>query len=382
MVAIKYKIRSVMEKFIGQEIEWISQRMKAVFQEFDLEIPSESTVGQNYVVGNKEEWTCGFWVGISWLLYENTKDSFFYDKSIALTDVMISRLEHDINLDHHDIGFLYSLSVVAAYNNTGDSKYLAYIRMAADKLIARYHEKGEFIQCWGALDNPDEYRLIIDSLLNMPLLFTASKLLGDDKYATIAKQHYNTVFSTVMRDDFTTFHTYYFDLETGEPVRGQTAQGYSNDSCWSRGQAWAIAGIAFNQEFTNQAKEYEFSGLLDVFTRNIPSDGVVYWDFAFSDSHPSAKDSSANSIVACALLERAKYSPEDLGNEYSRLAQALIRSVAKGYSNRHLEVSSIIAGSTYSYPDQIGVDEASLWGDYFYLEALTRLRSSEWKKYW
>lgn len=371
-----------MEFILQDEFEWISERMKKNLVELDLKIPSESTIDQNYQIGNKEEWTCGFWVGISWLLYENTNDKFFYDKAIELTDEMIYRLEGDISLDHHDIGFLYSLSVVAAFYNTGNKVYLKHIKQAAEKLVSRFHDKGEFIQCWGELGDPDEYRLIIDSLLNMPLLFTASELLGDDKYKNIGLKHYNTVFENVLRDDFTTYHTYYFDIDTGEPLRGKTAQGFANDSCWSRGQSWALSGIAFNEQYTKQSMNTEFNGLLETFLNNIPDDGVVYWDFAFSDENPSAKDTSANSIVACALLEKAKYVDEKLAVEYADLAQKLVLSVQESYSNRELDVSSLISGSTYSYPDGIGIDEASLWGDYFYLEALTRLRNSEWKKYW
>lgn len=371
-----------MEKRIQKEIDWISQRMKQNLLNFDSNIPSESTIEQNYQIGNKEEWTCGFWVGISWLLYENTKDRFFLEPSVELTDQMIFRLDNDINLDHHDIGFLYSLSIVAAYNNTKEEKYLQYIEKAANKLISRFHEKGEFIQSWGELGDPDEYRLIIDSLLNMPFLFTASKLLKTDTYSKIALKHYHTVFKNVMRSDYTTFHTYYFDVNTGNPLGGKTAQGFSNDSCWSRGQAWAIAGIAFNEEYTKLSKAEEFKGLLERFLRNVPKDGVVYWDFAFTDDNPSAKDTSANSIVACALLEKAKHVDTKHAEEYIETAKKLISSVHNSYSNEKLNVTSFIAGSTYSFPDGIGIDEASLWGDYFYLEAITRLKNLNWKKYW
>ncbi|WOO87043.1 glycoside hydrolase family 88 protein [Mollicutes bacterium LVI A0039] len=371
-----------MNEIIENEFSWISQRMKHAFKEFDLDIPSESSVNQSYVKGNTHEWTCGFWVGISWLIYENTNDQFFYEKALALTDVLIDRLDRDINLDHHDIGFLYSLSIVPAYYHTNDSKYLKSIQKAADKLISRFHNNGEFIQCWGTLGDPDEYRLIIDSLLNMPFLFTSSKLLGDPKYANIATKHYNTVFKNIIRDDYTTYHTYYFDVVTGKPKFGKTAQGYSNDSCWSRGQAWAIAGICFNQEYLNNNQDDDFNNLLNVFKNNIPDDGVVYWDFAFNDNNPSAKDTSANSIVACGLLERAKYVDDVRKQEYINMASELVLSVMNNYSNRNLDVDTIVSGCTYSFPQGIGVDEACLWGDYYYLEALTRLSNPEWKKYW
>lgn len=371
-----------MEQFIESEIKWISVRMKEVMSDMGSQIPSESTVNQNYIVGNNEEWTCGFWVGISWLLYEVTEDEFFYKKAIELTRVLVNRLENNINIDHHDIGFLYSLSIVPAYYNSGDDQYLKYIQAAGDKLISRFQPKGEFIQSWGKMGENNEYRFIIDSLLNIPFLYTCSNLLNDNKYKEIADMHYNTVFKHVLRDDFTTYHTFYFDPETGNPLGGTTAQGYTDDSCWARGQAWAISGIAFNEEYTNQRKPKEFEGLLNVFLNNIPDDGVVYWDFAFSDKIPSAKDTSANSIVACALLERAKNTHDESKLRLQKAAEMLVKAVSKTYSNQAINATSLISGCTYSYPDGIGINEASLWGDYFYLEALVRMKNKEWKKYW
>lgn len=367
---------------IEDELKWIKERLKADYQIFGEKFPTENTFEQNYKEGKNDEWTSGFWVGMYWLMYENTNEREYYEIALNLTDMMIKRLEDDWYLEHHDIGFLYSLSVVAAYNNTQDKKYLKYIQIAADKLISRFQNVGQFIQCWGKLGDPKQYRLIIDSLMNMPLLYTASKLLNEEKYKTIADTHYQAVFDNVVRSDNTTYHTYYFDPKTGDPVRGVTAQGNSNDSCWSRGQAWSIAGIAFNHQYNETNQDDLFDKLLKVFVDNIPSDGVVYWDFDFDDDNPSARDSSANAIVACGLLEQSKYVEPQKAECYKQLAIRLIEGIQNNYTNKCLDVNSFVTGGTYGFPMNRGINEGNLWGDYFYLEALTRLNLKNWHKYW
>ncbi len=364
------------------ELEWIGARLKQGYAQFGNVFPGECSDKQMYFPGENDEWTSGFWVGMMWLMYENTNDQEFYQIAIELTDAMIIRLEQNWYLEHHDIGFLYSLSVVAAYYNTNDKRYLKYIEKAADKLISRFQTVGQFIQCWGQLGDYKQYRLIIDSLLNMPLLFTASEILKTDKYERIAKTHYKTVLKNIVRADYTTYHTYYFDPISGEPTRGVTAQGNSNDSCWARGQAWAITGIAFNHQYIGSENDSLFDKVLTVFANNIPNDGVVYWDFDFDDNHPSARDSSANAIAACGILEQMKYVSDLKADEYYQIAVTLIEGIQNNYTNKNKEVNTLVTGGTYSFPASRGVNEATLWGDYFYLEALTRINKPNWRKYW
>ncbi len=367
---------------INQELKWIGDRLLQGYEQFGKLMPSECSTNQMYAGATNTSWTNGFWVGMMWLMYENTNDTKFYKIATELTDEMITRLESDINLDHHDIGFLYSLSVVAAYNNTNDQRYLRSIEMASDKLISRFQEKGQFIQCWGQLGDHKEHRLIVDSLLNLPLLYKSSILLNDDKYKSIANKHYMSVYNNIIRENWTTYHTYYFDPTSGAPSHGVTRQGNRDDSCWARGQAWAITGFAFNYEYVKSFDNTMFEKLLDVFIDNIPKDGVVYWDFDFNDNNPSAKDSSANSIVACGLLEYSKYVDYDTAIKLNDIAYELIQAIHDNYTNKNTAVNSLVTGATYSFHENFGVNEACLWGDYFYLEALTRLKSSNFKKYW
>ena len=175
-----------------------------------------------YPQSENVEWTTGFCTGEYWLAWELTGDDAFKQAALVQVDSFLDRIEKRIDVDHHDMGFLYSPSCVAAYKLTGSETGKKAALLAADNLIARFQEKGQFLQAWGELGAKDNYRLIIDCLLNLPLLYWASDVTGDGKYRDIALRHTKTSLANLVRDDNSTYHTYFFDTETGEPVRGAT----------------------------------------------------------------------------------------------------------------------------------------------------------------
>ena len=142
------------------------------------------------------------------------------------------------------MGFLYSLSCVAAYKLTGSETAKKAALLAADHLAERYRETGKFLQAWGNVGEAKEYRLIIDCLLNLPILYWATEVTGDKSYAEKAENHIRTAMKCVVRPDNSTYHTHFIDMVTGEPTHGVTHQGNRNNSAWARGQAWGVYGIA------------------------------------------------------------------------------------------------------------------------------------------
>lgn len=197
---------------------------------------NHSSVHDIYPQCENNQWTCGFWPGEVWLSYERTGDEAFKNTALTLVDSFLYRIEHKIEVDHHDMGFLYSPSCVAAYKLTGSEKGRRAAILAADQLCTRFQEKGEFFQAWGALGAADNYRYIIDCLLNVPLLYWASETTGDAHYADLAHKHVTTCLANSIRPDGSTYHTFFMDPVTGGPVRGATCQGYKDDSCWARGR--------------------------------------------------------------------------------------------------------------------------------------------------
>ncbi len=356
-------------------------------------------------IGNTD-WTNGFWTGEIWLAYEFVKDNpqkikallgeepeVVLEKFLHAAKVQIAsfknRIQQKINVNHHDMGFLYSPSCVAGYKLIGSMEGREAAILAAEQLITRYQEKGEFIQAWGKLGNPAQYRLIIDCLVNLPLLYWASEETGDEKYRIIAEKHIHTAVANVIREDYSTFHTFFFDTETGAPDHGETHQGYRANSAWARGQAWGIYGLAMAYRYTRRESYIDlFKNVTAYFCNHLPEDLCPFWDFEFNDGDDQPRDSSSASIAACGMLEMAKYLPEKDAEYYRSLASKFMKALYEHYAVKDVTKSNgLVLGSTYANSSPyntcptIGVNECNIWGDYYYMEALTRM-SKNWEQYW
>jgi len=357
--------------------------------EFTYNCQNHTSVGNFYPACDNVQWTCGFWPGIIWLSYEHTGKKPFSDSGRIMVDSFYNRIVNKIEVDHHDMGFLYNPSCVAAYKLTGNLDAQKAAILAADQLLARFHEKGEFLQAWGAMDESDNYRYIIDCLMNLPILYWASEQTSNYKYRLIADRHLKTCLLYSMREDGSTHHTVFMDRSTGKMLRGETCQGYSDDSFWARGQAWAIYGTALCFRYSKNPDCLKaFRKVLQFYLQKLPDDYVPYWDMVFTSRDEEPRDSSSASIVACGLLEMAELVDADEAAEYKKLAWLMIKSLIDNYSVKNPDISNgLVLHATYSKKSPYntctpeGVDECASWGDYFYMEALTRIHR-EWKPYW
>ena len=392
MIAIK---KSIIENYLPITKEEIDQAIKNAVEQVGTNLPrlknkfKASTSENNfYQVSDNVEWTTGFWTGEVWLAYEHSKEEKYKEAGLLQANSFAQRLKEEIDINHHDLGFLYSLSCVAAYKLTGNEQAKETAILAANKLAERYRDKGHFIQAWGD-PKQENHRLIIDCLLNLPLLYWATEVTGESRYADIAKAHINTSLNNIMREDKSTYHTYFFDINTGEPLKGVTHQGYRDDSAWARGQAWGIYGVALSYRYTKEEKYVQtFKDITDFFIEKLPKDLVPYWDFDFGDDSDQPKDSSAAAIAACGMLEMAKHLEKDDANYYTDVAYRIVKSLVDHYSVKDPKISngqllhSVYAKkSPYNTCNDRGVDECSTWGDYFYFEAITRL-VKDWQLYW
>ncbi len=352
-----------------------------------------------YQPTDNEDWTNGFWTGEIWLAYEYVLENpGRFEKGaaarlkaagLAQVESFCDRIINKKGVDHHDMGFLYSPSCVAAYKLTGNDKARKAALLAADQLLTRYQPRGEFLQAWGPMRAKENYRLIIDCLNNLPLLYWASSETGDQKYRDIAEKHIHTAVKSVIREDYSTWHTFFFDPETGKPDHGATCQGYRDTSVWARGQAWGVAGLATAYRYTGRGEYIPlFEKVTAYFLEHLPKDLVPYWDFTFTDGSDEPRDSSAASIAACGMLEMSRYLPEEKAEYYTDMAKRLMKALYEKYAVKSFEESNgLVLHSTYSKKSPYntchpaGVDECNIWGDYYYMEALTRL-SKDWKQYW
>lgn len=363
--------------------------LKQDLDRFTDQFRRNGTTDNFYQPRENTSWTTGFWTGQIWLAYEASQDQRFEIAGQKQVTSFLHRIQQKIDVDHHDMGFLYSLSCVAAYKLTGNQEGKEAAILAADQLISRYNPVGEFIQAWGAKGAEDNYRLIIDCLLNLPLLYWASEVTGKPIYADVAKKHITTALKVIMRPDASTYHTYFFDRQTGQPLYGETLQGYSDNSAWARGQAWGVYGTALSYRYTKNPQYIDsFYKITDYFIEHLPQDLVPYWDFSFSDGSTEPRDSSSAAIAVCGMLEMSKYLPTEQKQYYGDMALKILYSLIENYSVPSIEISNglllhgVYAKSSPHNPCRDrNVDECNVWGDYYYMEALIRV-IKDWNLYW
>ncbi|MBP1890214.1 unsaturated chondroitin disaccharide hydrolase [Clostridium moniliforme] len=352
-------------------------------EKFGERFPHSASKDGKYKIIDNVEWTTGFWTGMLWLAYEYTGDEKYKNLAQKNVDDFMKRIDEKIEVNHHDMGFLYSISCVADYKLTGSEKAKEAALKAADHLMTRYQEKGKFIQAWGNMG--EDYRLIIDCLMNIPLLYWASKVTGDKKYYETAHTHFKTSCNYVIRDDGSTFHTYYFDNKTGKPLKGVTKQGYSDDSSWARGQAWGVYGVPLTYRYTKDKDAFRvYEAVTNYFLNRLPKDNVCFWDLIFNDGDDHPRDSSAAAIAVCGMLEMNKYLPDtnEYKDVYKNASNAIMRSLIENYTpDPNGEEEGLLLHGVYGWHANNGVDECTTWGDYYYMEALMRLYK-DWNLYW
>ncbi|MGT3969766.1 glycoside hydrolase family 88 protein [Klebsiella grimontii] len=353
--------------------------------EFGEQFPAETCVEGYYPLTENVEWTTSFWTGQLWLAWEMSGEDKFRqmaEKNVRTFGLRIAG-RHDTNT--HDLGFLYTLSCVAAWRLTGNRDARGFSLMAAEALLERFHAKAQIIQAWGDLNDPAQAgRMIIDCTMNLPLLYWASEQTGDPRFRDAALAHVRQSAAFLVREDASTWHTYYMDVVSGKPRYGNTQQGYADDSCWSRGQAWGIYGFLLSYIYTgDRALVGLAKKLANYFLNRLPEDYVCHWDLALINTD-ALRDSSSAAIAVCGLLELVKQLPTtDPDRErYQQWAMAIMASLTKGYlMAKSDEGNGLLKHSVYHLASNKGVDECCSWGDYFYVEALMRMTQS-WKLYW
>ncbi|MEZ3160773.1 glycoside hydrolase family 88 protein [Microbacterium sp. BWT-B31] len=362
---------------------------------FGAAYPDDTTAGDRYErrpaegaipEGGNRGWTTSFRTGQLWLAWELTGDDAFKNAALVDTRDFARRVRAEEDLETHDLGFLYTLSTVAAWRLLGDEDARRASIEAADALMRRFLEPAGIIQAWGDLSDPAQRgRTIIDSLMNMPLLTWAAEQTGDQRYADAVRRHTAQLREHIVREDDSTFHTFYWDAQTGEPVRGATEQGAFDHSCWARGQAWGVYGFALSYAATGDERLLEASRRCARYLlAHLPADGVPFWDLVYTDGSDAPRDSSSAAIAVCGLLELAQVETDAAtAAEWTARAHAMLAALVDHYTPARPEDSdALILHSVYDLPRDNGVDEGTLWGDYFFVEALMRVTRPDWKKYW
>ncbi|MRW94201.1 glucuronyl hydrolase [Duganella sp. FT80W] len=346
--------------------------------------PGDTSAGQHYQPrqlhgappGANVGWTTGFWTGQLWLAHALSGQPSLRAAAEHQTDSFIARQEQGEDLEHHDLGFLYMLSCGAAHHLTGHPGAQAATLGAARRLLGRFLPGAGVIQSWGTLDDVAQRgRVIIDGIMNLPLLHWAARQTGDAAFTQVARSHLQRTREHLVRPGGSTYHTYHFDADTGAPLRASTHQGLADDSCWARGQAWGVYGFAINHRHVpDMGLLDEAMRLADYFLAQLPPDRIALWDLSLAHDSGEPRDSSACSIAACGLLEIAAQLPEGAQRQrYHGAALDLLEALVQHCAGEQPASGGLLLHGVYHRAANLGVDEATLWGDYYYLEALARV---------
>jgi unsaturated chondroitin disaccharide hydrolase len=368
---------------VGKTLEYCEEQLVKSLKEMSSydSIPRRINKGQkqwSYV--SLTDWTSGFWPGILWYSYENSASTARLKKAEKFTETLAPILE--TRKWDHDLGFMYYCSFGNAYRLTGKPEYKELLLRAADSLATLFNPKVGTILSWPGMIKPMNWphNTIADNMMNLELLFWAAKN-GRPNYFNIAVSHATVTMHHQIRPDFTMYHVAVYDTLTGKFLKGVTHQGYADESMWARGQAWGIYGFTFcyretgKKEFLSTAQK-----LADKFLTRLPEDKVPFWDFDAPSIPEEPKDASAAAIAASALLELSTMGDDmRLKEKYREAAEEILSTLATDHYLSRSRNNAFISHSTGHWPNKTEIDVPIIYGDYYFLEALLRLKHLESK---
>ena len=339
-----------------------------------------------YPPSANNNWTCGMYTGSYLMAYQLTGDKFFSDVVNEHVKSYVEREANRVGMDDHDVGFVFVPSCVGAYKVLGSQTAKAAAERAVEYYYQTgYSQEGKFIIRAHAWNDIGGYRTMIDSLMNASLFFWAGKELGNENYTKAGLDHNLTTVDLIVRNDGSTYHHYQFDPLTSRPLYGLTWQGYSDESCWSRGHSWGIYGfsIAFSYTKNVYIKDAQRS-LVYYMLNHLPDDLIPYWDYTFrSGSEP--RDASAAVIAVCGMLDMADQLPENSAQRLvyeSAAAQIMEAVIDNCTTDIGVEYDGLIHSVTHGKPQNLAVGECAPYADYFYLEALARFLKHDFVRPW
>ena len=324
-------------------------------------------------------WCSGFFPGALWYLYENSGDTTLLHYARQYT----ARVEREkFTTNNHDVGFILGCSFGNGLRLTGDESYKEVLLTGARSLATRFDPAVGLIRSWDAWDEKSArlaYPVIIDNMMNLELLLRAADYSGDESLRAIAVSHADSTMKNHFRPDGSSSHNVCYDEASGRPLWKQTWQGYADDSAWSRGQAWGLYGYTYMYRLTGRESYLEQARKIARFLldhERMPADGIPYWDFDAPDIPDSPRDASAAAIMASALIELSDYAEEAEAIRYLAFAEKQIRTLASPeYTASAGENGNfILMHSTGNYPGNSEIDVPLTYADYYYVEALTRMK--------
>ncbi|OCX52506.1 glucuronyl hydrolase [Mucilaginibacter sp. PPCGB 2223] len=345
------------------------------------QIPTADTTGNKvsprtfengkFKLVKSSDWTSGFFPGELWFLYDYTRDPKWKQQA----EIYTAKIQKEqYNKGTHDLGFMINCSFGNAYRLTDNEAYKKVLIQAAKSLSTRFNPKTGVIRSWD--HNADQWKnpVIIDNMMNLELLFKATKLTGDSSFYKIAVSHADHTLKNHFRADYSSYHVVDYDPETGAVIKKQTHQGYSDESAWARGQAWGLYGYTMCYRETHDRKYLEQAQHIAKFifsNPTMPKDLVPFWDYNDPQIPNISRDASAAAITASALYELSGYVKN---SDYREKADKILSSLSSSayLTPPNQDAGFILLHSTGHRPAKSEIDVPINYADYYYLEALLR----------
>lgn len=328
----------------------------------------------SFVTSGSEWWTSGFYPGTLFYLYEETGDTALYKEGLRVLELL---KKEQFNTTTHDLGFMMFDSFGNAMEIEPKEEYKEILLNSARSLASRFDPEVGAIRSWDS--GPSDFIVIIDNMMNLELLFWATEVTGDSSFYDIAVQHANTTMEHHYRPDYSTWHVVNYDPETGEVKKKRTEQGYADESSWARGQAWGLYGYTETYRKTKDEKYLmQAQNIADFLLGhpNLPADKVPYWDYNAPDIPNTYRDASAASIMASALLELSQYTEGEKGKNYLNAAETMLNTLStpEYLAEKGSNGGFLLKHGVGHLPVNSEVDVPLTYGDYYYVEALSRYK--------
>ena len=338
-------------------------------------LPASLSAGYSGEAWSHGNWFCGFWVGLLCASYLRTEDRKFLGWARERMRLVAQRADDG---NTHDIGFIFDSSAIPAFHLTGDTWYADIALKAADKLRARIvnTDAGSYLASWGPLDDPRaRCSSAIDTMANLSLLYWASRHSGDGSYRLAAEAHAQMTARGFIRLDLSTYHAVEYDTRTGERVRGYTFQGFADESAWSRGQGWAIYGYVTSARETGKREYLRLAEqLAEYYLKRLECRTIPPYDFDATGEDAKILDTAAGAVVASALIEMGRIHPDaEAGRKWATRGCAMLEGLCREAFAHEDSHRGALKHSCYSRPHREGVDSATMFGDFFFVEALCRV---------
>jgi unsaturated chondroitin disaccharide hydrolase len=325
------------------------------------------------------QWTDGFLGGMMWQFV--LRGSSAWRERAEHYSRLLEHRQHD--RDVHDLGFIFLSTYLPWYELTGNEQLHQVLIQAGRTLALRFKEQGQYLRSFVSDDS-----LFIDIMMNVPIIFYAANEAGDGELARVAMAHCRTTRDKIVRPDGSTAHEGIFDLDTGRFLREDTHQGLAANSAWARGLAWSLYGYAKCYALTGNTEFLDVADRnADYWLRHLPADGVPYWDFHADLTQPppygAQKESSAGAIAASGLLDLARLTTNaDNRRRYEETALKTLDALVQPeyLANQTPGWEGILKHGVYHTKKNLGVDESVMWGEYFFVEALTKVVANQFQR--